>query len=94
MSPHSLWGRYYEQSVVGPNGSYGIHILLIHLLHHSTPLLLSKVDLPPFIPSDGSYQPGEQLSSIAMEPSPPEVLQQGLYFAAGWETFSWQALAI
>jgi len=94
MYPHSLWGRYYEQSVVGLNGTYGTHIPLFHLLHHSIPILLSKVVLPPFTSSGGSYQPEEQLSSTVMEPNPPEVLQQGLYSAAGWEALSWRELVI
>ena len=93
-TPLSLWGFYYEHSVVGLNGNYGIQLLPISLHHQSNPTLQTAFIPTPPSPSGGSYQQEELLKSTVMGLNLLEVHQQGLFSVVGLEVLFWLELAI
>jgi len=94
MFPLSLWGRYYEQSVVGPNGSFGPHIPHPPQTHPHTPTLLITLIPTPTISSGGIHPQVVLLKSTVMGLNRIEVPQQDLCFAPGREASLWQELDI
>jgi len=92
--PLSLWGFYYEQSVVGLNGNYGIRLLPLSLHHQSHPTLqIASIPISP-TSSGGSHPQEELLNSTVMGLNLLEVHQQGLFSVVGLEVLLWLELAI
>ena len=90
----TLWGRYYEPSVVGLNGNYGIRLLPLSL-HHQLPPILHIASIPIFPTSLGGIYPQEELlNSTVMGLYHLEVHQQGSFSEVGLEVLLWQALDI
>ena len=92
MTPLNLWGRYYEQSVVGLNENCGLQLLpLSHYHHHIPTLRLAFIPNPPSS-SSGSHQQEELLKSTVMGLNLIELHRQGLFPVVGLEAFFWLEL--
>jgi len=63
MFPLILWGRYYEQSVVGLNGSFGHHTPLPPQIQHHAPTLFTTI-IPTTTISSGGVHPKAALSKL------------------------------